>query len=331
MEQSLKTPYLGEPRSNPLYGTNHDGVLIGNSPATQKLRQQLATVSGNLAPVLLMGPPGTAKNDVAMLIHQRSQRMPHRFCHIDCAAIPPEDLAGNLFRITAPGHNLFEQCRKGTLYLANMEALVRHTQVQLAERIKSDPQYLPARLIFATETDPRQAIEAGNLQPELYYLLEGGTIQIPPLRERRADIPQMIEQCRRHRAEQAQQTPENFLNFTPEAMGILINYDWPGNIGELRSFLDYIQLQHRQEPIEDTDLPELFRLESGQVTVEPQIVEVHELPPDQFDLRQELAHIEVKILAQALRKFDGNISDTARYLQLKRTTLQQKIKRFGLQ
>jgi DNA-binding NtrC family response regulator len=245
------------------------GSIVGNSPKMRKIYQVIEQASPTPASVLIIGESGTGKELVAQTIHQLSPRAEAPFVAINCAAIPETLLESEIF-----GHErgsftgaierragCFELADRGTLFLDEIAEMVPVTQVKLLRVLQERrfrrlggrvEQEVDVRVIAATNVDPIDAIRDGKLRDDLYYRLNVFTIELPPLRDRKDDLPLIIQafldefnvRDRRH-----------VKAVTPEAMRMLELYDWPGNVRELRNVIERATILARGDFIEPGHLP----------------------------------------------------------------------------
>ena len=247
------------------------GRIIGHSPAMRAIYRVIEQSAPTPASILILGESGTGKELVAQTIHQLSPRAEAPFVGLNCAAIPETLLESEIF-----GHEkgaftgamdrragCFELADRGTLFLDEIAEMAPATQVKLLRvlqerrfrrlggRVEQD---VDVRVIAATNVNPQQAMRDGRLREDLYYRLNVFSIELPPLRERKQDLPLLIQSfieefnVRDHRAVRA---------LTPEAMRMLADYDWPGNVRELRNVIERATILARGEYIEPDHLPRL--------------------------------------------------------------------------
>ncbi|WP_302139688.1 sigma-54-dependent transcriptional regulator [Halomonas alkalicola] len=301
--------------------------LVGRTPAIQRLASMVQRISQVEADVLLFGETGAGKDLVARAIHERSRRAPRPFVAINCGAVPESTIESELF-----GHEKgaftgaverrvgkFEHADGGTVFLDEIESMPLSLQVKLlrvlqersVERLGSNvPVPLDIRVIAATKVDLKAAAEAGAFREDLYYRLNVVTLPIPPLRERREDIPLLFQ----HFAVVA--ANRSGLEAPPlDAAGIsaLLAHDWPGNVRELRNLAErYVLLGAAFD----------YRL---QALLEGAESEAGELP-----LPQQVELFEKSLIDQALARQRGRVTEVAEQLGLPRKTLYDKLRKYGL-
>jgi DNA-binding NtrC family response regulator len=245
------------------------GRIVGNSPKMRKIYQVIEQAAPTPASVLIIGESGTGKELVAQTIHQLSPRAESPFVAINCAAIPETLLESEIF-----GHErgaftgavdrragCFELADRGTLFLDEIAEMVPVTQVKLLRvlqerrfrrlggRVEQD---VDVRVIAATNVNPVDAIRDGKLRDDLYYRLNVFTIDLPPLRDRKEDLPLIIQSLLE---EFNQRDRRHVQAVTPEAMRMLELYDWPGNVRELRNVIERATILAKGDFIEPAHLP----------------------------------------------------------------------------
>jgi sigma-54 dependent transcriptional regulator, flagellar regulatory protein len=319
--------------------------LIGDSPAMRALRDMISRVAPSTAPVMLQGPSGSGKEMAARAIHAASDRADKPFVAINCGAIPAELIESELF-----GHEKgsftgaitrrigrFEEADGGTLFLDEIGDMRFDMQVKLLRVLEAKEisriggtGTIPVnvRIISATHQDLDQAIADGRFREDLYFRLGVLPLAIPPLLERRHDIPALLRHF------QASAARDCTLEFAPAAMAVLQSHDWPGNIRELRNVFERANALFPGEVIDAGKAGVL--LGKRDMVVAPPPAPVDPLPVTidfsaPIDLRQLIEGIELERIRIALEKADGVIAEAARLLTLKRTTLIEKMRRHGLQ
>ena len=326
------------------------GKLVGRSKAMEALFRQMELVSRTRSNVLIVGESGTGKELVANAIHENSPRRGATFLPINCAAIPAEILESELFGhergsftgATGRKFGKFELADKGTLFLDEIGELPLEMQVKLlrvleqrefmrvggTETIKVD-----IRLLAATNSDLESAVEQGRFRSDLYYRLKVVTLRIPPLRERREDIPVLAN----HFLMQfARENGREGMRFTPDAMKALWEARWEGNVRELRNLVESLVVLAPSAEIALGDLPEEYRAgarsaaggerdsPSGPRPSGPTVSGGVEVPPLTMD------EIERRAILAALERTGGNRTQAAEILGIGLRTLQRKLKEYRL-
>jgi two-component system, NtrC family, response regulator HydG len=323
------------------------GRIIGHSRAMEALFRQMELVAPARSNVLIIGESGTGKELVANALHENSPRRDHRFLPINCAAIPEEILESELF-----GHEKgsftgaasrkigkFELADKGTLFLDEIGELPLEMQVKLlrvleqrefmrvggTENVKVD-----IRLVAATNTDLEAAVEQGRFRSDLYYRLKVVTLRIPPLRERREDIP-LLAQHFLHAF--CKENDREGMRFTPEAMKALMRAPWEGNVRELRNLVESLVVLSLHLEIGVADLPDEYRSPAGDGGEEPRAGEDGEAPDRPtagVPPGMTMDEIERQAILAALDQTGGNRTQAAERLGIGLRTLQRKLKEYRL-
>jgi DNA-binding NtrC family response regulator len=323
------------------------GSLVGRSKAMEGLFRQMEMVAPTRSNVLIVGESGTGKELVANALHDNSPRKDARFLPINCAAIPAEILESELFGhergsfTGATGRKIgkFELADKGTLFLDEIGELPVEMQVKLLRVLETrefmrvggtDTIKVDIRLVAATNADLEAAVERGAFRSDLYYRLKVVTLRIPPLRERREDIPLLAS----HFLETfAKENERDGMKLSPEAMRALVNARWEGNVRELRNLVESLVVLTPTLEIGLNDLPEEFRRAAagdgvaGGVAREFGSVEggtgggaaVAGLTMDE---------IERRAILDALERTGGNRTQAAEMLGIGLRTLQRKLKEY---
>lgn len=317
--------------------------LVGKSVSIQKVRQLIEQVAKTQANVMILGGSGTGKELVAKIIHQHSECASGPFIAVNCAAIPLELLESELFGHEkgsfTGAHQLrigrFELAAGGTLFLdeigdmplAMQAKLLRVLQDHRFERVGGNkPICVDVRVISATHKNLLDCIQAGTFREDLYYRLNVFPINIPLLKDRREDIPELI-----HYFIELYRTHE-LIDVTEAALEFLIAYEWPGNVRELANLIERFMILFAGKKVDVTDLPEhFFKLQSSRrENKDLTILSARDLPSHGFDLKEHLAQLEYAYIHQALNEYQGIVSRAAKRLGLRRTTLVEKMKKYGI-
>jgi len=315
--------------------------IIGKSPAMKRLFQLLETVAATNSTILVTGETGTGKEVVARAIHHNSPRRANRFVAMNCSAIPESLLEAELF-----GHvrgaftgaignrqGRLEQAHKGTLFLdevgtmsvALQMKLLRVLQEREFERVgDSHTMKVDVRVIAATNSDLARMVADGQFREDLYYRLNVIPVQLPPLRERKEDIPLLVQHfLDKYRAEAAPSDTGSPITVSNDAMRRLMSFPWPGNVRQLENAVERaIAISAGRGPIDVTDLPP----EIGVIDPVP-LTSAVTLPEAGLDLDAYIANIERELIQRSLERTGGNKGAAAKLLNLKRTTLVEKLKR----
>ena len=317
--------------------------LIGKSREMTRLFQLLETVATTTSTILITGETGTGKEVVARAIHHNSPRRASRFVALNCSAIPETLLEAELFGHVrgaftgAVGNRQgrLEQAHKGTLFLDEVGTMSAALQMKLLrvlqqrefERVgDSHTVKVDVRVIAATNSDLQQMVEDGQFRSDLYYRLNVIPIRMPPLRVRKEDIPLLVQHfLDRFRELQGPNGGDGANRFTvsQEAMRRLMSYSWPGNVRQLENAIERaVAFSGGRTQIDIADLPpELQQPEA------PPVASAVSLPEEGLDLTSVVASIERDLIHRSLERTGGNKGRAARLLNLKRTTLVEKLKR----
>ena len=313
--------------------------IIGRSRPMRDLFQLLETVSGTNSTILVTGETGTGKELVARAIHHNSPRRSGPFVALNCSAIPETLLEAELFGHVrgaftgAVGTRIgrFEQAHRGTLLLDEVGTmgaplqmkLLRALQEREVERIgDSRPIKVDVRVIAATNSDLAKLVSEGRFREDLFYRLNVIPVVLPPLRDRREDIPLLVQHfLERFCREFAPPRPP--MTVSQQAMRRLMAYAWPGNVRQLENALERaVALGAGRIQIEMTDLPPDVQ-EMGPSPASAAFA----LPDGGIDLQAYVSDIERELIHQSLERSGGNKGRAAQLLNLKRTTLVEKLKR----
>ncbi len=314
--------------------------IIGKSPAIQKVFQLIKKVAPTESTVLILGESGTGKELVARAIHNQSRRREGPFIPVNCGAIPEELLESELFGYekgaftgasrSKPGR--FELAQGGTIFLDEIAEMSPKLQVKLlrvlqektVERLGSErPITVDIRIIAATNRDLEKEVAEGRFREDLYFRLNVIPIKLPPLRERKEDIPLLAEHFLARFCER-EEVPRKRLS--EKALKRLMEYHWPGNVRELENLMERLVILTEREVIEEEDLPEHIRV--PRISTNPGVKVSFK---EGVSLPQALREFERSLILQALEASGGVKSRAARLLGIKRTTLIEKMKRLGLE
>lgn len=316
--------------------------LLGSSPAMQDVREIISRAAPTDATVMIIGETGTGKELVARAIHRNSHRASGPFIPVNCAALPEPLLESQLF-----GHEkgaftgadrarqgLFEAAHEGTLFLDEAGEMPPSLQAKLLRVLMggeimrvgaTDTRKVNVRVLAATHRDLRARMSEGLFREDLYYRLAVVPLRVLPLRERTHDIPELAE----HFLDTvASELKVRRRRLTAEALNLLLQYTFPGNVRELRNLIERAYILSRGEAITAGDLP----LDHSPVSAPDQApsIEVQRPMQENFDLRQALEEIESQFVLRALEESDHNQAEAARRLGISRSDMNYKLKRFGL-
>lgn len=317
----------------------HFDKIIGQSDAITQVLNMIERVAKSDSTVLIMGESGTGKELIAKALHFNSSRANEPFIPINCGAIPAELLESELFGhvkgaftgAIANRSGRFELAEDGTLFLDEIGDMSPALQVKLL-RVLQEKKFEPvggtktissnARVIAATNVDLEMAVEEGQFREDLFYRLNVIPIRIPSLRERKTDIPLLLNHFMQH----FNRTRGCALSgVSPEAMDLLVNYSWPGNIRELENLVERLSILKGNGIIDVIDLPERYRQNAR-----PKEPSQLDIPDNGMDFNTAVDNYENALIMRALEKTGWNRNQAALLLRLNRTTLVEKIKKKGL-
>lgn len=308
--------------------------MIGNSIPMQEVKRIIDTAAATNARVFITGENGTGKELVARAIYRKSKRSDKPFIKVNCAAIPDELIESELF-----GHEKgsftgalarrlgkFELADKGTIFLDEIcdmsqsaqAKVLRVLQEQQFERVGgNDVITVDVRVIAATNVDVKEAIEQGRFREDLYYRLNVIPIYVPPLSERKDDIPLLVDYFLE---KFAREHGLGVKQMSDSAMHFMVNYAWPGNVRELKNVIERLTIMVPSEVIELDDIKK--HIES--YDYEDTIVK------DSSSLKKAREQFEKEYIIKALKQFDKNVSATAKSLGIERTNLHRKIRQYHI-
>ena len=317
--------------------------IVAVSDKMKQLMELVAQSADSSATVLLLGESGTGKEVIAHALHALSPRADKPFMAVHCASLNQNLLESELFGhekgaftgANARAIGRFESVKDGTLFLDEIGEISMPTQVKLLrvlenrtfERVGgSDQLTLQARLVAATNRNMAAMVRDGSFREDLYYRMNVVTIEIPPLRERKEDIPALLEFfLKRNQDAKA----HHIIGFSPEAINLLTAYNWPGNVRELRNCVERMTVFARGQVLTLGDVPAEIR--QG---IARQFEESKPVPPsvaapqiDTLDVKSNEKALILKVLAEC----NNNRSHAAERLQISRRTLQRKLKEYGIQ
>ena len=324
----------------------------GNSRSIREVHALIDQVSGFETTVLITGESGTGKELVAQRIHKLSPRHDRPFVPVNCGAIPADLLESELF-----GHEKgaftgaintrigrFELAEGGTLFLDEIGDMSMPMQVKLLrvlqersfERVGSnETKRCDVRIIAATHRNLEEAIKKGEFREDLYYRLNVFPIEMPPLRKRVEDLPSLIEDLVIGNESEGR----GGVRLTTEAIEALALYEWPGNVRELANLVERLAIMHPTGEVAVRDLPEKYQIADGvssclmpsEVTESSVELELDAaLQNGGINLKEHLLSVEVSLIRRAMREANGIVAGAARLLNLRRTTLVEKLRKYRL-
>ena len=303
--------------------------LIGASHKMQEIFQTILQIAPARAPVLIQGESGTGKELIARALHRRSNRKDGPFIAVHCAALATTLLESELFGHekgaftgaveSKPGR--FELAHRGTLFLDEVSEIDPAVQVKLL-RVLQEQEFervggvktikVDVRVVSATNVNLEERVKEGKFREDLYYRLKVITINVPPLRERKEDIPLLVHSFIK---EANDANKKNIKGITSRALTLLINYPWPGNVRELRNVIESMVVLAKKDIISASDIPAYIKRElENKEAVVP------------VKLEGSWEEIEKALIFGALRYAEGNKSRAANLLGLSRRTLYRKLK-----
>lgn len=313
--------------------------IIGTGPAMHRIFELVETIAGLTSTVLIQGETGTGKELIAKAIHFNSPRRDQKLVSINCGAIPENLLESELFGHTKGAFTgavqtrigRFEQAHGGTIFLDEIGTMPLNLQVKLL-RVLQEREFervggsstikIDVRIIAATSADLERMVSEGSFREDLFYRLNVIPINLPPLRERREDIPLLVQGfvsqfCERHNLERK--------SVSPQVMKALMSFEWPGNVRQLENLVErMVALSGNRTGILPSDLPHQIQAKTQSAT--PFV----EIPDEGIDFQTVVTDMERELITQSLRRTNGNKKMAAKLLSLKRTTLIEKIKRIGI-
>ena len=301
--------------------------IIAKSPKMQQVIEVIRVVAKSNATVLIVGDSGTGKELVARAIHSQSYRKDKPFVAVSCAALPESLLESELFGhekgsftgAHAQRKGKFEIANRGSLFLDEIGEMSANIQVHLL-RVLEEREFtrvggdelikVDVRVISATNKDVKKAVADNQFREDLYYRLNVVSIELPPLRERKEDIPLLAQHFLNKFAVENQ---KEIIDFSPEATDFLLKYEWPGNVRELENAVERAVILSNDSYIEARDMPQTTVQMNHSATVE-----------------KSLKESEKKCVLAILKETRGNFSEAARVLGISRATLYNKIKAYEL-
>lgn len=361
----VKTEVAAEPSNNKAPAKPQSPELfrslVGNSRATRRVRKMIEQVAPTEATVLVLGESGTGKEVVARNIHYHSKRRSKPFVPINCGAIPSELLESELF-----GHEKgsftgaigarqgrFELAQGGTIFLDEIGDMPLQMQVKLLrviqersfERVGSNKSIKSdVRIVAATHRNLETHIKDGKFREDLYYRLNVFPIEMPRLKDRVEDLPLLINEL----ITRLEHEKNASVRLTPAAVMALCNYAWPGNVRELANLMERMTILHPHGVVDVKDLPAKVAPDQQSSSEIPVVADPEDnekmsgmpslpmlsdprLPRDGIDLKQHLTDIEVSLIQQALDDCNGVVAHAAKKLQIRRTTLVEKMRKYQIQ
>ena len=328
--------------------------LIGNSNAIERINLMIDQVSDTNASVLILGDSGTGKEVIARNIHAQSSRNKKPFIPINCGAIPAELLESELFGhekgaftgAISARQGRFELAEGGVIFLDEIGDMPLPMQVKLLrvlqercyEKVGSNKSIkTDVRVIAATHRRLEELIAEGNFREDLFYRLNVFPIEVSPLRDRRSDIPLLIHEM----ISRIERENRGSVRLSKKAIAMLQHYEWPGNVRELANLIERLAILFPHGVVDSKDLPEKYQT-PGTITPDVEIDDedailapinphLSELPSDGIDMKKYLTDIEIALIEQALSATNNVVARAATMLNMRRTTLVEKMRKYEIE
>lgn len=342
-----------------LHKKYHFQNIIGKSPAIQKVFELIKLVAPTKSTILIQGESGTGKELVAKAIHQLSPRAKYPFVAVNSGSMPPDLLESNLFGhvkgsftgAIADKKGLFEVANKGTIFFDEIGTLNLETQAKIL-RVMQEKEFMrlggtevikvDVRIIAATNIDLRRAVLKRTFREDLFYRLNVIKIDLPPLRERKEDIPLLVEHFIRKYSEENQKEIEGI---DPDAMEILMKYWWPGNVRELEHCIERAVVLTKSKIIRVEDLPESVVNPNPMDQLRLEAMELSYFQDDRYknqvfnfsfseeptDFKGQIENFKRELLIRALREANGVKRKAAQILGLKPSTFCEMLKKYKIE
>src|SRR5512147_1613577 len=325
-------------RQNLQARSNRFGEIIGRSSRMRQVFDLIIQAAPSRTTILINGESGTGKELVARSLHENSSRSDRAFITVNSGSLPPDLLESNLFGHVKgaftgaiyPKKGLFELADKGTIFFDEIGNIPLETQAKLL-RVIQEREFMrlggvetirvDVRIVAATNVDLRRMVEDGRFREDLYYRLHVITVQLPPLRDRKEDIPLLVQHFLSKYGEENQKLD---LELAPDALDLLGDYDWPGNVRELENVIERGVVLSANRRIGIYLIPEHVR--SSRSFQIPQLV----LPPEGVSFKQVITDFEKRLIESTLETAGGVQKKAAELLHIKPTTLNEMIKRYDI-
>jgi len=312
--------------------------IIGKSREMQEVYAKIEQIADTRTSVLITGESGTGKELVARALHFNSARKEKPFITINCAALPESLIESELFghergaftdaQVRKMGQ--FELADNGTLFMDEVADLSHTTQAKLL-RVLQEKEFtrvggtrmirVDVRVITATNKNLHEALKQGNFREDLYYRINVVPIHLPPLRDRKEDLPLLINHFLTKKAEEEGHPPKEI---SPEAVGLMMNYDWPGNVRELQNIIEQVVTLCSNSVIHSEDLPDFFRKQIKSTTLKEQALS------GKISFEHAVTEFERDIIIEALKKTRYIQTHAADLLGISRRILKYKMDLFGI-
>ena len=308
--------------------------ILGRSPAMNSLFETMALVAPSEATVLIVGESGTGKELIASAVHQNSPRKDRPLIKVNCAALPETLLESELFGhekgaftgAIARKQGRFQLAHNSSIFLDEIAEMAPATQAKIL-RVLQEREFEPVgssqtfkvdtRIIAATNKNLEEEIKAGRFREDLYYRINVVTLVVPPMRERREDIPLLTDFFLKQYAEKNNRP---IKGFTPRAVDLPMRYDWPGNVRELENVVERAVIMARGDMITPLEFPDVLQ----------DLDEEAKASPLALTAGRSLKEVEKVMILRTLEETDGNRTHAAMSLGISRRTLQLKLKEYGI-
>jgi sigma-54 specific flagellar transcriptional regulator A len=326
--------------------------LIGSSNAIERINLMIDQVADTNASVLILGGPGTGKEVVARNIHAQSVRSARPFVPINCGASSAELLESELFGhetdslagATGPRQGRFELAEGGVLFLDEIGDMPPAVQVKLLRVLQercyqkvggSDSIPTNVRIIAASHHPLERLITEGRFREDLYYRLNVFPIEVPPLHKRKSDIPLLIQEM----ITRIERDNRGSVRLSKKATSMLQQHSWPGNVRELGNLIERLAIQFPHGVVDSRDLPTKYQSAvandsaglSAAATALANSVDFEKLSGDGIDMKQYLSDIEISLIERALLKTNNVVARAASMLNMRRTTLVEKMRKYDIE
>ena len=327
--------------------------LVGASNPIQRISLMIDQVADTAASVLIIGDAGTGKEIIARNIHAQSSRSNKPFIPVNCGASPPAMLESEFFgqERDALGdggrarQGYFELAEGGVIFLDEIGEMPLSLQAKLL-RVLQDHRYervggnrsmkSDVRVIAATSRRLEDLITHGRFREDLFYRLNVFPIEVPPLRERRSDVPLLIQEM----IARIERENRGSVRLSEKAVAVLQQYDWPGNVRELANLIERLAILFPHGVVDSRDLPERYQSRAPSSAAEqhalpnqvsPKSSAIGELPSEGIDMKKYLTNIEISLIEQALSKTNNVVARAANMLNMRRTTLVEKMRKYEIE
>jgi len=326
--------------------------LVGASNAIERINLMIDQVADTNASVLILGDAGTGKEVIARNIHAQSARSNKPFVPLNCSASPADLLESELFgnetdKLTGASgarQGRFGLAEGGVLFLDEIGDMPLPVQVKLLRVLQercyrmvggSRPIRTDVRVIAATHLRLEELIAEGKFREDLFYRISVFPIEVPPLRQRKSDIPLLIHEM----ITRMEYDNRASVRLSNKAIGMLQQYDWPGNVRELGNLIERLAIQFPHGVVDSKDLPVKYRsedpvdaFESAALDATPRspAADVDQLPSAGIDMKKYLSNIEISLIEQALSKTNNVVARAATMLNMRRTTLVEKMRKYEI-